>query len=376
MVTPAALLADIGVAGALLHWSSETRFSAPDLVAAVVALAALRHDAVGRWRRPSVTVCAAILTGALLWLAGHILQGAGFDSVWITQPWAAWVLPWPGHLGAAILARARPRRPIRIPGRGAWSARARLALARTPCGWRPARADETDAPTADLPHGSLAQLDRVLETPSGAVPLAPEGPHEGMGQAVKRVMDLSLVLIALPVALPMLLILALMVRIRDGAPVFYAQTRVTQGSRRFRIHKLRSMVRDAEAGGRPVWPEEGDPRITPLGRFLRRFWLDELPQLWDVLRGPLSLVGPRPERPFFVQDFSARLPNYPLRHQVKAGITGLAQVTGFVGNTSIDRRLHADLRYLRRWTPILDLAILLATVFKALKRPPIRPEGG
>jgi len=127
-------------------------------------------------------------------------------------------------------------------------------------------------------------------------------------------------------------------------------------------------VVEAEADGRPVWPEEDDPRITPLGRFMRRFWIDELPQLWNVIRGDLSLVGPRPERPPFIKAFSERLPKYPLRHRVPAGMTGLAQVMGFTGNTSLARRLHCDLRYVRAWSPWFDLRILFLTIVRIFER--------
>lgn len=334
-----------------------------------------RHDAVLRWRRVSVVVLGALLAGGAIHLSAMGIRHAGVETAFSEAPLAAWLLPWPGHVLIWILGRIWPRRPLRIPGRGAWAAQARRALRRTPwVRWRPARDDE-DAPSATLPTGCLARLDATLGTPTGPVAVHREGPGAGMGWAVKRAMDLLIVALVAPVVIPTLLVLAVVVRLCDGGPVLYSQVRITSGGRRFRIHKLRSMIRDAEPSGRPVWPEEGDPRITPLGRILRRFWLDELPQLWDVLRGPLSLVGPRPERPFFVQDFAQRLPNYPLRHQVKAGITGLAQVTGFVGNTPIDRRLHADLRYVRRWSPLRDLAILVGTLLRATRRPPIQPDG-
>jgi lipopolysaccharide/colanic/teichoic acid biosynthesis glycosyltransferase len=132
------------------------------------------------------------------------------------------------------------------------------------------------------------------------------------------------------------------------------------------------MIADAERG-KPVWPEEDDPRITRLGRVLRRMWIDELPQLWNVLFGDMSVIGPRPERPEFVEAFAASLPKYRERHAVSAGITGLAQVAGLIGNTSIRRRLSLDRRYIRVWTPGLDLWILARTAAKALRR--ARGEG-
>ena len=209
----------------------------------------------------------------------------------------------------------------------------------------------------------------MVQGPSWRLPLHPEGPHEGMGRVVKRLIDLILVLLAAPLALPLCLVIAAWMRCTGRGPSFYWQTRITAGDKVFTIHKLRTMVLDAEPGGTPVWPEEADPRITPLGVFLRRYWLDELPQLWDVLVGDMSLVGPRPERPAFVQAFSKQWPNYPLRHQVKGGMTGLAQVCGLVGNTPISRRLRHDLAYVRLWSPCLDLWILITTLCKAARRP-------
>lgn len=366
---------DLAAGAWLLRLGTATPVAPADLGVVLAWLLVFRHDAVLRWRRSSVVLAGALLASGGIHLSALGLRQWGVLGALGDLPWAAWAFPWPAHVLGWAYGRLWPRRPLRIPGRGAWASAARRALLRTPCGWRPARTDE-DAPLATLPFGCLAQLDAVMGTPVGAIPLHPEGPAAGMGKAVKRAMDLILVIGGAPLVAPVLLALALIVRLREGGPAFYSQVRITLGGKEFRIHKFRSMVRDAEPDGQPVWPEEGDPRITPLGRRLRRFWLDELPQVWDVFRGPLSLVGPRPERPVFVQDFSQRLPNYPLRHQVKAGITGLAQVTGFVGNTSIDRRLRSDLRYMRRWSPVLDLKILVGTVFRAMKRPPIRVNSG
>jgi len=189
-----------------------------------------------------------------------------------------------------------------------------------------------------------------------------------MGLAVRRTLDLLLALLLAPFAACLLLPLVVWVLAASGWPPFYSQIRITRGGRPFRIYKIRSMVREAEPSGQPVWPAEKDPRITPTGRFLRRLWLDELPQLLDVLLGSMSLVGPRPERPAFVKEFSTKLPNYRLRHQTKAGITGLSQVLGFTGNTSLSRRLQLDLRYIVHWSPWLDLKILAATLVRMTRR--------
>ncbi|MCY4074453.1 MAG: sugar transferase, partial [Acidobacteria bacterium] len=120
----------------------------------------------------------------------------------------------------------------------------------------------------------------------------------------------------------------------------------------------------AERHTGPVWTSATDPRRTPVGRFLRRFSLDELPQLWNVLKGEMSLVGPRPERPFFVNKFKARLPQYMLRHKVKAGLTGWAQVNGWRGNTSIEKRIEYDLYYIENWSIALDVKIIWLTVLR------------
>ncbi len=128
------------------------------------------------------------------------------------------------------------------------------------------------------------------------------------------------------------------------------------------------MPTDAEPQGQPVWPSAQDPRMTRPGKLLRQLWLDELPQIWNVLRGDLSWVGPRPERPEFAQVFTESLPKYPLRHRTRAGVTGLAQIRGFVGNTSLRKRLACDLEYIRSWSPWLDVAVLSGTLCQILAR--------
>ncbi|MAG57902.1 MAG: hypothetical protein CMJ83_16580 [Planctomycetes bacterium] len=328
-----------------------------------------------RWRRVSVVVVAGILSAGL---AGGVL--VGLQASGLTVDWSWWsllVAPWPG-LGLAWLSGRVARRPLRVVGRGREAAWLRAALRKTPgCPWKEAgdpAGPEPRVPVAGLPGSVPHDLAAAASTPGGPIPLHREGPAEGMGAAVKRSFDLAFVIVGMPLFLPLTLILGMLVRLAGGGPAFYTQERITRGGRSFRIHKIRSMGVDAESRGQPVWPEENDPRITGLGRTLRRFWLDELPQFFDVLRGDLSVVGPRPERPFFVQEFTRSLPNYPLRHQVMAGITGLAQVSGYVGNTSLEHRLHLDLRYARRWSPLLDLKILVGTVLSALRQPPIKAQ--
>jgi len=137
--------------------------------------------------------------------------------------------------------------------------------------------------------------------------------------------------------------------------------------RRFMILKFRSMRVDAESSTGPVWAIKDDPRRTHVGRFLRRWSLDELPQIWNVVKGEMSLIGPRPERPAFVQEVKHKIPQYMLRHRVKSGITGWAQVHGWRGNTSIKKRIQYDLYYIENWSLKLDLKIIWMTLRKGLR---------
>jgi lipopolysaccharide/colanic/teichoic acid biosynthesis glycosyltransferase len=162
-------------------------------------------------------------------------------------------------------------------------------------------------------------------------------------------------------------VIAVAILASSGAPVFYAQERVGRGGRPFRMWKFRSMVVDAEAETGPVWASADDPRRTRVGRFLRTTSLDELPQLWNVLRGDMGIVGPRPERPAFVDGFSDTLPTYAHRHRIRPGITGLAQVRGLRGDTALEPRVDADNRYIEHWSMGLDLAIALRTLVEVIR---------
>jgi exopolysaccharide biosynthesis polyprenyl glycosylphosphotransferase len=183
-------------------------------------------------------------------------------------------------------------------------------------------------------------------------------------RALKRAFDLALVVPGLVVISPLLALLALAVKLSSPGPVFYAQERVGLGNRTFRMLKFRSMRTDAEKHSGPVWAVANDPRRTRLGTFLRKSSLDELPQLFNVLSGEMSLVGPRPERPFFVEQFARQIPRYLRRHQCKAGITGWAQINGLRGDTSIEERTRYDLYYVENWTLFMDLVILLRTLLE------------
>ncbi len=197
----------------------------------------------------------------------------------------------------------------------------------------------------------------------GGLPLLSlqNGPLEGWNGVTKRLFDVVFSSAALVVAGPVLAVCALFVKAGSRGPIFYRQERMGMDGRLFHILKLRTMRPDAEAAGAQM-AVPGDARVTPLGRFLRRTSIDELPQLWNVLRGDMSLVGPRPERPVFIEEFRRQIPRYQLRHKVKAGITGWAQVNGLRGQTSIEKRIEYDLYYIENWSLWLDVKILARTV--------------
>ncbi len=191
-----------------------------------------------------------------------------------------------------------------------------------------------------------------------------ESPLYGWNLVLKRAMDVVVGGLALVVAGPAMLAIAAAIRTTSPGPVLLRQERMGLDGRAFTMLKFRTMRVDAEAETGPVWASPGDPRRTRLGAFLRSWSLDELPQLLNVLRGEMSLVGPRPERPVFVQDFRRRIPGYMLRHKVKAGMTGWAQVNGWRGNTSLEKRVEYDLYYIERWSLGFDAKILLKTLWR------------
>jgi Undecaprenyl-phosphate glucose phosphotransferase len=193
-----------------------------------------------------------------------------------------------------------------------------------------------------------------------------ESPHFGLNLVVKRAMDVVLSLIALLVLSPLLALIALLVKLTSPGPVFYRQERCGLNGETFSMLKFRSMAVNAEQQTGAVWARKDDPRRTRFGTFLRQTSIDELPQLFNVLMGDMSLVGPRPERPVFIQQFRKTIPSYNARHCVKAGITGWAQVHGWRGNTSLRKRVQYDLYYITHWTPWLDLHIMWMTVFRGL----------
>ncbi|MEW6443997.1 MAG: undecaprenyl-phosphate glucose phosphotransferase [bacterium] len=200
----------------------------------------------------------------------------------------------------------------------------------------------------------------------GGIPLIRlrASPQQGISKWEKRVLDLLVSGLALALLCPALALMALLVKCTSPGPVLYRQVRVGFDGKKFTMFKFRTMRVSAELGNRPVWSQRVDPRRTRLGAFLRRYSLDEIPQIWNVLKGDMSLVGPRPERPEFVQDFCKIVPSYMLRHKVKSGLTGLAQVRGWRGATSLEKRIECDIEYMEHWSMALDLKILWRTLWK------------
>ncbi len=183
---------------------------------------------------------------------------------------------------------------------------------------------------------------------------------EGWSRVSKRAFDILFSLFAILVTSPLMLLTALAVRLTSRGPVLYHQERMGMDGRTFHILKFRTMRVDAEHSGAMMASKE-DPRRTPIGTFLRKYSLDELPQFFNVLLGDMSLVGPRPERPVFIEEFKRQIPRYHLRHKVKAGITGWAQINGLRGQTSIQKRIEYDLYYIENWSLLMDLKILVRT---------------
>lgn len=210
---------------------------------------------------------------------------------------------------------------------------------------------------------SRAKLDRIEDTPI----FETGGPAASAALGAKRLVDAALAALGLLVGLPVMAVMAVAIKLESPGPVFFVQERVTENGRFFGLIKFRTMARDAEKLTGPTLATRDDPRVTRVGRFLRACRLDELPQLINILKGDMSLVGPRPERPFFVEQFAKQIPNYAQRHKVKPGLTGLAQVEGKY-STSAHDKLRYDLLYSRHHSPLMDLRILLQTVRTLMMR--------
>jgi len=185
---------------------------------------------------------------------------------------------------------------------------------------------------------------------------------------VKRTVDIIVSSVVLVTLSPLMLAIAVLVKLTSPGPVFFVQERVGQDGRAFQLLKFRSMPVNAEAESGPVWTTRDDARPTAVGRIIRRYSLDELPQFINVLLGEMSVVGPRPERPYFVEQFSQRIPSYMARHHEKSGVTGWAQVNGLRGDTSIEERTRYDLYYVENWSVLFDLKIMVKTLFHIFRR--------
>lgn len=224
----------------------------------------------------------------------------------------------------------------------------------------PSRLAETSSETAPLrAPASDSRAGQLKLVRAGAARLLPT-------RLLRRSVELVIATGLLLALLPLMVLIALVIKLTSRGPVMFCQERVGQGGSVFTMYKYRTMRVGAEDESGPVWSKKNDPRCTWAGGFLRRWSLDELPQLFNVLRGDMSLVGPRPERPFFVDRFSQELPEYPLRHLVQPGITGWAQVNGWRGDTGLKNRLECDLYYVRHRTVWLELYILLLTPLSVL----------
>jgi Undecaprenyl-phosphate glucose phosphotransferase len=218
----------------------------------------------------------------------------------------------------------------------------------------------------DLPNLTGMRI-RSLEIDDLAFLSLRGNPQYGWRRVAKRAMDVALAALGLAMLSPLMALLAMLVKLSSRGPILYKQPRAGLGGQPFEMLKFRSMRVDAEQVTGPVWAGRYDERCTPLGRVMRRWSLDELPQLFNVLAGTMSLVGPRPERGVFVERFRRQIPSYSQRHQVKAGITGWAQVNGWRGNTSLRRRLECDLYYISNWSLWFDVKILCLTLYRGLR---------
>ena len=181
---------------------------------------------------------------------------------------------------------------------------------------------------------------------------------------VKRAMDIAGSIVGIIVTSPLMLLMCLIIKLTSPGPLIYKQERVGLHNQTFWMYKFRSMEVQPESEEKKAWTVKNDPRVTPIGKFMRHTSIDELPQLFNILKGNMSLVGPRPERPFFVEKFREEIPRYMVKHQVRPGLTGWAQVNGYRGDTSIRKRIECDLYYIENWSIGLDIKIIFLTFFK------------
>lgn len=185
-----------------------------------------------------------------------------------------------------------------------------------------------------------------------------------VNKSMKRLVDVFGALCALTIFSIPMLIISIIIKVTSPGPLIFCQERVGLHNKKFKMYKFRSMCEQTEEAEKHAWTVKDDPRVTPIGRFIRKTSIDELPQLFNVLKGEMSLIGPRPERPYFVEQFKETIPRYMIKHQVRPGLTGWAQVNGYRGDTDIRKRIDCDLYYIENWTMGLDFKILILTFFK------------
>lgn len=218
-------------------------------------------------------------------------------------------------------------------------------------------------PIMVLPDVTYAKLGFALTNFKGIPVIHINEPDvKTLGLIIKRLFDILSCTVGLIIISPLLLLLATLVKLGSRGPIFYGQIRMGVDGREFKMWKFRSMV--VGEANQEGWTVKDDPRVTKLGKFMRKTSLDELPQLWNVVVGEMSLVGPRPERPMYVNKFREEIPSYMLRHKFKAGVTGWAQINGWRGDTSIEKRIECDLWYIKNWSIWLDFSIIFLTFWK------------
>lgn len=355
---------------ALLYWN-EFQYSRATLLLAALfygpLCAALRATALRRVNRHVVATPVVLLGGGR---PAQALLRAAASGAWPPISVVA-VLPLGDDVAPASATRLRGIEQVVEFLAREGSREAVVAVPAERASEVPSLLGRLEQTTADLrlvPDFGDAVLVNPGATliPGLAVLSLRERPLYGLRAATKRALDIGLAAVLLVVLAPVLVLIALVVRATSRGPALFVQERMGIDARPFRMLKFRTMRDDAEVATGPVFARPGDPRTTAVGRVLRRFSLDELPQLWNVLRGEMSLVGPRPERAPFIEQFRRRLPGYMLRHTVKSGMTGWAQVHGLRGDSSLEDRLRYDLEYVDRWSLSLDVEILGRTAFQVL----------
>ena len=188
--------------------------------------------------------------------------------------------------------------------------------------------------------------------------------NNALNKFVKRAVDIFGAIVAIILFSPVMLVVSVLIKLTAPGPLIFKQERIGLQNKPFYMYKFRSMIVQKESEEKKGWTTKDDPRVTPVGKFIRKTSIDELPQLFNVLKGDMSLVGPRPERPLFVEKFREEIPRYMIKHQVRPGLTGWAQVNGYRGDTSIRKRIECDLYYIENWTLGLDFKIILLTFLK------------